>query len=221
MGTVVVPAAANSEDASCLVVFLPGRGDRAEHFVERGFVAALRASSSPLARCRVVAADAHLGYFAEGSIITRLRADVVAPALAAGTRDVWLVGISLGGLGASLYARNHAEDLAGIVMLAPFLGEKEILEEIRAAGGPSAWTPPATIPERDLRGVWRWLQSGGRNDRPRVFLGWGEDDRFAPSCRLAAELLPAEQSFTAAGGHTWAAWKRLWLDFLTRYDPPA
>lgn len=211
-------------DSSCLVVFLPGRGDRAEHFLERGFVEALRTSDSSLARCRVVAADAHLGYYAEGSIITRLRTDIVAPALAAGTRDVWLVGISLGGLGASLYTKKFEDEIAGIVMLAPYLGEKEILDEIRAAGGPRAWTHPPEFEERDLRAVWAWFQRRGVDGaapRPTIYLGWGEGDRFAPTCRLAAELLPPDHAFTAKGGHVWATWRRLWIDFLKRYDPPA
>src|SRR5215217_7458785 len=44
----------------CLVVFLPGRGDRPEDFRRHGFARLARERG---VRCEMVAVDAHLGYY--------------------------------------------------------------------------------------------------------------------------------------------------------------
>ncbi len=69
--------------------------------------------------------------------------DVVLPARAAGYDTIWLAGTSLGGIGALLYLRDHPDDLAGVLALAPYLGEEGVIREIERAGGPASWQPPA------------------------------------------------------------------------------
>lgn len=197
----------------CLVVLLPGRGDQPEDFVANDFAATLRQAGS---RCEVVAVDAHLGYYYEGIIDARLRQDVVAPALARGVEEVWLVGISLGGLGSILYARDHPEEVAGVVLLAPFLGTDEVVDEVEAAGGLSRWTPREPLTERDLRRLWLWLQSyeSGTPGHPPIYLAYGTGDRFARKNAMMAEALPADHVFALPGGHTWRTWRRLWSAVL-------
>ncbi|MEZ5313879.1 MAG: hypothetical protein R2862_09655 [Thermoanaerobaculia bacterium] len=41
--------------------------------------------------------------------------------------------------GTIIYAREHAEDLDGLIAIAPFLGKRGLVEEIVAAGGPARW----------------------------------------------------------------------------------
>jgi pimeloyl-ACP methyl ester carboxylesterase len=67
----------------------------------------------------LIAVDAHAGYYLRQTVLERLREDVVAPARAAGYEKARLVGISLGGLGAALYATDHADHLAGLILLLP------------------------------------------------------------------------------------------------------
>jgi len=110
-----------SAEPRCLVVFLPGRGDTPEHFVRNGFPEDLQRAGS---RCAMRAVDSHLGYFFEKTIVDRLREDVIAPARARGFKEIWLVGISLGGFGSLLYEKEHPGEIAGIVAIAPFLGEE-------------------------------------------------------------------------------------------------
>lgn len=203
-------------DSRCLVVFLPGRGDVPEDYVRNGFGEALRQAGS---QCDMVGVDAHMGYYFEGSIVERLEQDVIGPARARGVERVWLVGISLGGLGSLLYAREHPEGIAGIVLLSPFLGTEDVTSEVAAAGGLRSWKPPQSPGERDFRGVWDWLQgyapeNGGAANRPPLYLAYGARDRFAEVDAMLAEVLPKDRVFTLPGHHTWRTWRRLWAAVL-------
>jgi pimeloyl-ACP methyl ester carboxylesterase len=205
-------------DASCLVVFLPGRGDGPEDYVEHGFPEALRRAGSP---CAMVGVDSHLGYYAEKSIVTRLRDDVIAPARDRGVREVWLVGISLGGLGGLLYTREHPGEVSGLILLAPYLGEDDMIREVQDAGGLIAYSPPPQPHEppggqSDFRSLWLFLKGYAKPDPklPRLYLGYGRSDRFAAPNGLVAKILPPDHVFTADGGHNWRTWRKLWDQFL-------
>src|SRR5215207_3601502 len=75
--------------AKCLFVFLPGMGDRAETFEQRGFVETLRKSGRSI---DIRAADATFGYYMKGTMLERLTTDVITPVRARGYREVWLAG---------------------------------------------------------------------------------------------------------------------------------
>lgn len=195
----------------CLLVFLPGIDDMPADFARHDFP--VRAREAGVA-CDMIGVDTHAGYFFERSVVDRLHHDVVVPARRAGYRQVWLAGISLGGLGALLYARQHPQDVAGVVLLGPYLGEKAIVEEIRTAGGVAAWTPgPKSV---DWTGpLWTYIKSlGARRGGPAVILAYGRKDRYVDAQRLLADVLPAEQVFAADGGHDWETWQDLWRTFL-------
>lgn len=194
-----------------LVVMLPGSYSLPEDFVGEGFVAAVRARG-------VVAdlwlVDAHRGYYAERSILDRLEADVIAPARAAGYRRLWFVGISIGAFGALAYAQTHPGTVDGIVMIGPYLGERPTSAAIAAQGGLARWQPDPGAAEASDAGLWRWLQSATRSERPALLLGYGADDRFAYADRLLAAALPAGRVFVAPGGHEWAPWRATWAQAL-------
>lgn len=202
-----------AEGNRCLVVLLPGIGDGKDDFVGNGFLRTLRDSGSP---CAATALDSHFGYYANGSIVERLHDDVIAPARARGVERIVLAGISLGGLGAALYARDRPGEVDALVLLAPYLGDDEILDEIEKAGGPRAWHPASVPGERDLRGLWVWLQGYAiaGTDRPPLLLGFGDSDRLRRGHRMLASLLPPERVLHTRGGHTWYAWRRLWSQVL-------
>jgi pimeloyl-ACP methyl ester carboxylesterase len=208
---------ATSQPAKCLFVFLPGRGDRAETFEQRGFVDALRRRSLSI---DVRSADATFGYYTRGTFVERLATDVIAPAKARRYEEIWLVGPSMGGFGSLFYSRSHADEITGVLAIAPFLGDRAVIEEIAKAGGLKQWRAPARVdtPDRDNfeRELWRWLQAAtqGREKTPLLFVGYGTGDRLATADALLAAELPRSHVFLTDGGHEWAAWRRVLDGFL-------
>jgi pimeloyl-ACP methyl ester carboxylesterase len=211
-----------------LVVFLPGRGDLPEDFERQGLLALAREAGLD---ADVLAVDSHLGYYVDRSIVIRLHDDVIAPARARGYERIWLAGISLGALGSILYMQEHPGDVAGAVLIAPYLGEKPLLDEIEKAGGLRAWRPAAFSGGDYQRETWKWLQAHYANPpgtpagtlaaAPPLWLGYGEKDRYRQGDRLLAAVLPPERVFTAPGGHAWKAWRAVWRKLLEAGALPA
>lgn len=206
-----------------MVVFLPGLGDEPRQFVTHGFFGTLERSG---ARAEKVAVDAHLGYYRDKTLVDRIHRDVVLPAEQRGYRRVWLVGTSLGGLGALAYAAAHPNRVAGVVLIAPFLARDGWVEKIQRSGGLEAWRARTSRPsagagqpapwrgaeERFFRFVWRWAAEPRRPDGSPVplYLGIGTEDRFASAQSLLAETLPSTHRVIVDGGHEWPVWAALW-----------
>ena len=210
-----------------LVVMLPGAASRPEEFESEGLVRAMRERG---VAADVLLVDAHMGYYRNRSVIDRLRADVIAPALAQGYRHVWLVGISLGGFGAMIYTAQQPQGIAGLVAIAPYLGEPATLDAIRAQGGLKTWrAPPDPLDPEDIgTPLWRWLQpyalgpalAPGPAARPPLYLGYGLEDRLRPGHDLLAAALPADHVFTAPGNHDYPAWRAVWAQALDAVPLP-
>lgn len=222
-----VPLRVLSDSAVCgsrpdtLLVMLPGASSLPEEFLREGFVVALRERRLAV---DVVLVDAHPGYYKDRTILERLQADVIAPARAKGYRKIWLVGVSLGGLGALIQAMAQPADADGLMLLAPYLGERRVSDAVAADGGLKAWrgdapdaAPNAAPDDVDLR-LWRWLQAFATNaaQRPPLYLGFADGDRLAPANRLLAASLPPDRVFTTRGGHDWPEWRLLWTRMLDR-----
>lgn len=212
--TVVFPAVAGAP-AATLIVLLPGRNNDGNAFDSEGFVAAVREAGLA---ADVVAAEAHFGYYARQVLVERLHRDVILPARAAGYRDIWLVGISMGGMGALWYDLDHPGHVRGIVALAPYLGDPPIVNEIVAAGGLRAWHSPPRADDHYQRIVWRRLKrfEDPAAGKGRLLLGYGRQDKFAPGAGLLAAVLPPDQVQVIDGGHDWPTWRTLWRHFLPR-----
>ena len=197
-----------------LLVFLPGRGDDGGRFDSEGFVAAVRRAGI---QADMMAVEAHMGYYLERNLPEKLYRDVITPARLRGYRQIWLVGISLGGFGALWYDIEHPGDLAGIAILAPYLGDPEVVTEVVRAGGLSAWQPTDGITD-DQQKIWKGLKAyeNQQKSRGRVYLGYGRQDRFAEANGLLAAVLPPEQVFTIDGGHDWETWKHIWARMLRK-----
>jgi pimeloyl-ACP methyl ester carboxylesterase len=216
-----------SDNAVCgsrpqtLLVMLPGASSLPEEFLREGFVRALRERHLAV---DVLLVDAHPGYYKDRTVLERLQADVIAPARAKGYRKIWLVGVSLGGLGALIQARAQPADADGLMLLAPYLGERRVTDAVQADGGLKAWRGAAPDPvpdDLDLR-LWQWLQAYATEPAQRLplVLGYALGDRLAPANRLLADSLPADRVFTTAGGHDWPEWRLLWKQMLERADFP-
>ncbi len=205
------------QPAKCLFVLLPGAGDHAERFRDQGFVEDLQDSNLSI---DVRATDATIGYYMKGTLLDRLETDVMVPARARGYEEIWLVGASMGGLGSLLDSRAHSDQVTGVLAIAPFLGDRPLIEEIAAAGGLQQWQAPPRVDviSRDnyQRELWRWLQATtqGREAAPAIFLGYGTSDRLSRADSLLADALPPSHVFRTTGGHEWIAWRRVLASFL-------
>jgi pimeloyl-ACP methyl ester carboxylesterase len=159
----------------------------------------------------VLAVDAHFGYYMKRSLIPRLHEDVIRPAREAGYEHIWLLGVSMGGLGAILYAAEHPGVVDGMVLLAPYLGDPELAAEIQASGGLSAWNPDESQFKAHEVDVWRWLQASRTASEPvPILMGYGLDDRFAGYYGPLQGEVAGLRIYTEDGGHKWTTWARLW-----------
>ena len=208
-------------DERVLLVMLPGAGMAAADFAAHGLVAAVQALAP---RVDVAAVQPDLALYLDDGVTAALHDTVIAPAQARGYRRVWLLGISLGGMGALLYASAHPGTVEGLVLLAPFLGTRGTMAALEAAGGlegGSAAPAAATAPERRLL-AWLKAHLAAQAARPALYLGYGLQDRFAPGHALLARHLPPARLATLPGGHDWPSWAALWRVLLAKspFSPP-
>lgn len=215
---VIEDAASCKAPAEVLIILLPGAYDTPADFVAQGFVRAVRERRIT---ADMVIADTHMGYYPSGLVVQRLHDDIVAPARKKGYRQIWMTGISLGGYGSLLYAKEHGADIDGMFLMAPFLGNRSLIAEI-AKTGLADWNV-GDIPAADYdRLLWSWIKGysdpvyAGNPDRPPLYIGYGTEDRFAGSNQIIAKVLPADRVTTTDGGHEWQPWQRLWASFLDR-----
>jgi pimeloyl-ACP methyl ester carboxylesterase len=193
----------------CLLVFLPGRGDSANDFETQGFIRTFRQRGM---KADALAVDLNIGYYMDMTAIERLRYDVITPARDRGYRNILLIGISIGGLAALEYERKYPGEVAEIVLLAPYMGGDEVVDEIVNAGGISKWYPGRISRHDYERHIWAWIKQYKSTDRrrPVIYLGYGTHDRFARSERLLSDAVGADRTITRPGGHAWSTWKILW-----------
>jgi hypothetical protein len=197
-----------------LVALICGTYSEPEDLAREGFAAAVAARGI---EAEIAMAQMRAAWFADGSIVERIRTSIVIPARERGIERIWLGGISLGALACLCYAARHEPDLDGIVLISPYPATREVLDEMDAAGGLDAWKP--TIPDGgDLeREAWLWL-AARRPGRLPVHCYFGREDRFADGQRRIAGTLDPAHVREMAGGHDWPAWRALWDGFLANSE---
>jgi pimeloyl-ACP methyl ester carboxylesterase len=208
----------NAPKPRVLIIYLPGNGDSLSAAQKKGLVSAIRDRGI---QADIIAVNAHVGYYVNGSILTRLKEDVVDPARADGYTHLWLVGNSLGAYGSLSYAREHPDEISGLVLLGPYLGNKALLNGIKQAGGLRKWAPDNvennSQEDRDKL-IWLWLKDCGKQKlcSEHMYLGYGLDDRFSYAQNYLASLMPPEHVLAIDGGHDWPTWETAWTRFLQK-----
>lgn len=215
--TALVPGTQPAGQARTLVVVLPGRGDDIEG-LRRARIAEAIHEAWPEAD--VVLTGLALSYYMSGTAERRLHDEVVAPMRARGYREVWLVGASMGGMGALMFDRRYPGTIDGMVLLAPYLGDRALLRDIADAGGVARWNPgpvPATV-DADNFQVELWRHIKGWSVDPakarNVWLAYGDGDRLRKAMPLLVPVLRPEQVSVRDGGHTWTVWSPAARDAL-------
>jgi pimeloyl-ACP methyl ester carboxylesterase len=208
MRSISIPAR-QAATAPTRMAWLPGAYHTAEDFVAAGFPDAAHARRKPL---DLILVDPELQHVGDRSLLERLRTEIVLPARAAGV-SIWLGGISLGGLFALDYAASYPDELDGLCLLAPYLGNRILTGEIARAPGLAAWQPGELAETDEERRIWRHIKNRRADSRP-LYLGFGREDRFSAAHELLAATLTPESVDVIAGGHEWTTWFRLWENFL-------
>lgn len=185
--------------AATQMIWFPGAYDKARSFLDQGFAATV---AKRAARLDLRFVDLEMAHLQDRGPLERLRSDIILPAHSEGVRT-WLGGISLGGLIALDYASDHAGEIAGLCLLAPYLGNRMLIDEV-AAGRPAG-------PDAEHR-IWHYIKTG--TGRAPIYLGYGRQDRFSRAHDLMASALPASSVDVIDGGHEWGTWRKLWERFL-------
>ncbi len=196
------------ERAENLVVLLPGLGDYATAFEEEGLVAHLLGQEFADHPVDVLAVNAHFKYYRNKTAIERLHADVIVPAQEAGYQRIHLLGISLGGFGALRYLRDYPNEVESVVLLAPFVGEQRYY---------GALASPEAVPDgeaSEAENPWPWIRALPKDVLERVYLGYGERDKFAEGHAALATLLDPDRVVVEPGKHRWKVWKTIWPELL-------
>jgi pimeloyl-ACP methyl ester carboxylesterase len=205
-----------------LFILLPGRRDRAADFARHGFIV-MAQRRVPDLDC--VAVDATIGYYLDGSVADRIQREIVIPARAHQYREIWLVGVSMGGLGAFFHQRAFPDEIDGLILLAPFVGDdRKLFADIDAAGGAALWASaqPAGNVERNSATFQRdlWLFLGGLPFQPgsrrQIWVAYGDRDRLLPGIERFSTVIPPGRMFRLPGGHTWGVWKTGFNEILER-----
>lgn len=187
--------------ATQLWVMLPGAYMKPADFVEAGFVDALRSRGLPH---DVALLEANLAEVADGSALQFLQ-DYLRTEAAVPGRRVCLLGISLGAHLAMACLARGSQDAGPVgcaVLLAPYLGPRDVVAEVAASTGPLA--------AGDIdREIWQWLRTRAAGGC-ELYLGYGSADRFAGAHALMAQTLPASHVDVQPGAHTWPVWTTLW-----------
>jgi pimeloyl-ACP methyl ester carboxylesterase len=196
-----------------LLVLLPPAESSLEDFYAQGFVKAIRQRGIA---ADVLLAGANYQHVMDQTVAYALAAQVLGPQRAGHYREIWVAGISLGAFSALHFAAVHGKALAGLHLMAPYPGTRDILREITVAGGLLPWADSAQCTDVDERLWWRWLarQALAGSWQLPIYLSTGTQDRFLPGQRLLGDVLPAQQVRYTEGAHDWSAWKPMWDHWL-------
>jgi len=210
----LIDLAQPGQQAATLLILLPAAYQQPEDFITHGFVQAVRSRALDI---DLIMADFSFNQASDATASLAIELKLIQPATAAGYASIWLVGISIGGYAAMAYADTYAATLTGMLLLAPYPGNRMTTTEIAAAGGLASWQPTVIASDDTERRNWRWLQTqADRSAALELHLAYGEHDRFASSYVLMAQSLPAVRVDHIAGGHTWPVWQQLWQHFLDK-----
>lgn len=204
--------------AAAAIVLLPAALTSPDDFILHGFAHAIDTSGLDV---DLLIPDLHADCYLRSTAVEQLD-EMLQKQVLNRYSSFWLTGVSIGGYGVMQHARLSElalPSLQGRFLIAPYLGSREIVNDINASGGISAWCGDGSqLPDAPL---WQWLQCQPHMElSDSLCIGCGTADRFALASRLLEALVPAEQVFSTAGDHSFGPWLALWAQWLKAIVAP-
>ena len=163
-----------------LIIFFPGLYDTEEKFKDEDFFSIARKEG---VSADLVSVNVNVFHLVKGMMIERVEKDIFETAKETGYKNIWLVGVSLGGLNSLLFNIKHEKDLCGVVTLAPYVADTPLTEDLSDAKSINDWKPSTNGDKLDLekrlQQLWIWLkESSSNNNLKKIYLGYGKQDRY-------------------------------------------
>ncbi|MDH5369955.1 MAG: alpha/beta hydrolase [Gammaproteobacteria bacterium] len=202
-----------------LIIFLPGLYDTADKFKDEDFFLIARKAGIT---ADMVSANVNVLHLVEDMMVKRIESDVFLDAKNNGYKNIWLVGVSLGGLNSLLFYREHSKNICGVVTLAPYVANKPLIKEIQDAENIKYWVPGSVENEyafeKKLHFLWVWLKEQvSKNNLNNIYLGYGKQDMHIEGIKLLQNILDKKNIVTVEGGHNWETGQKIWQQqLLTR-----
>lgn len=199
---------AAEKPARHLIVLLAGRGAPPGYFRDQKWVEIARNNGVDV---DFVAPYAHYGYYVSDVLVTRLNEDVIEPARRQGYQSISLVGISMGGFGSIMYSKRFPQKIDRLFLIAPYLGNEAVHDEIRASGGLVNWRMNRADTDKWNYYMWQRLKeiTTDPEKKNKIYLGYGDMDKMR-GLDLLEENLPQEHVITVPGAHKDLVFTRLW-----------
>ena len=196
-----------------LIIFIPGIYDAVDKFEKEHFFSDAREAGI---KADLVSINLNAGHLAERVMIPRIQEDVFRLIQNDGYKNIWMVGVSIGGLSSLVYLQHQEKDLCGVVVLAPFLADDRLIEEVKKYGGIEKWAPEVeeikNSIDDQINSLWVWLTS--KNDFSNIYLGYGKQDRLIAGSHLLETFLEPSHVIRVNGKHDWVTGRKIWQEQL-------
>ncbi len=195
-----------------LLIMLPGINNSLFRFEEEGFFEDIKQYSLSF---DVLTVGADIEYYMQGRLVSELQLHVIPFAKQQGYRNIVLGGISLGGYGSIWFNHEHADEIKGLLLIAPYLGEPEMLADIASYPDVGTWRKYQRPVKDDFSSfVWHWIDDDIGAKQNQTLLVVGSKDKMFPAAQLLSQYLPDEQVIIGSGRHNWYDWRKLWKNLL-------
>ena len=198
-----------------LMIILPGRGDTIESLEKQGFVSTFQKYYPSF---ETVVVDAHLGYYKKELLEQRLLDDIIIPAIKDGYKEIWMMGISLGGAGSLKIFEKHNDKITGIILISPYSGSKKFHKNLdRYLFGKQDDSLVEKLERENVFfSLWKWIINNDElMNSDRVWLGYGDQDYLKGHENLK-KYIGDNKTIVIPGKHKITVFKQIWEQLLSK-----
>jgi len=203
----------SGKESPNLLVMFPGINSAGTDFIDYGFVEVFQQKYSGV---DIMLVDTRFAYTLTGNLSERIQNEIIVPALVKGYTNIWFVGVSLGGLGVLEYDKSFPDNINGMVLIAPYLGNEYKMKDFLSHESPLMRSKLHYKSTDKTYLLWRYIlnKTKTKESKENLFLAYGDSDRLKDAHHTLADLLDDDNIFIEKGGHKWVTWKKLWKKII-------